>query len=131
MLLCHHSDALCLLRSIHFIAMFARFDPSPLLISYLALPSCDFISCHHLRAMLSPSCDFVSCRRLCTISFHVIAFVRFHFLAPCILGVYLFPRRSFSIAPCILGVPHFLSEVFFSSPLRFRGAAFFIGGLFS
>jgi hypothetical protein len=71
-------------------------------------------------------------------------FYRMSFLDPCGLGVPIFYRRSF-IAPDGLGVHLFLSDIFlapygpevslFSSdvffrPLRFRGASFFIRGLF-
>jgi hypothetical protein len=44
---------------------------------------------------------------------------------------YLFFIYCFYLAPYVSRVPHFSSEVFLLSPLRFRGVSLFIGGLFS
>jgi hypothetical protein len=43
---------------------------------------------------------------------------------------YLFFIYCFYLAPYVSRVPHFSSEVFLLSPLRFRGVSLFIGGLF-
>jgi hypothetical protein len=66
--------------------------------------------------------------RLCCVGapFHWRSFNR----APCVLGVALFYWMSFNKAPCVLGLPLLLSEVFQRSFMCFKGASFFIDGLF-